>query len=75
MPDVPAEHPQIEAPAVEHQRYPVDDITIPIECELHGLAKNISIHIAYGSILLVNPATTIHGMPMPLAEPLSQSSR
>ena len=28
-------------------------------------AKNISIHVAYGSALLVNPSSTIHGKPMP----------
>ena len=43
----------------------MDDITIPIACELHVRAKNISIHVAYGSILPVNPASTIHGMPIP----------
>ena len=35
VPDAPAEHPQIEAPEVGHQRYPVDDINIPTACELH----------------------------------------
>ena len=34
-PDVQAEHPQIEALVVEHQRYPVDDITMPTARELH----------------------------------------
>ena len=35
-PDVQADqHPQIEASAVDDQRYPVDDITIPTACELH----------------------------------------
>ena len=46
-PDVAAEHPKIEAAVEEHQRYPVDDITIPTACELHVRAKNISIHVAY----------------------------
>ena len=56
---------QIEAPAVEQMRYPVDDITIPTACEVHVRAKNISVHIAYGSALPVNPGSTIHGMPIP----------
>ena len=64
-PDIPAEQPQIEAPAVEHQRYPVDDITIPTACKLHVRAKNISVHVAYGSVLPLNSCTTIHGMPIP----------
>ena len=28
-------------------------------------AKNISIHVAYGSALPLNPCTTIHGRPIP----------
>ena len=27
--------------------------------------KNISVHVAHGSALPVNPASTIHGMPIP----------
>jgi hypothetical protein len=50
---------------VDDQRYPVDDITMPTACELHVRAKNISIHVAYGSALPLNPCTTIHGRPMP----------
>ena len=38
-PDVPAEHPKIEAAAEERQRYPVDDITMTTACELHVGAK------------------------------------
>ena len=34
-PDAPVEHPQIEAPEVEHQRYPIDDINILTACEIH----------------------------------------
>ena len=49
-PDVQAEQqPQIEPTAVDDQRYPVDDITMPTACELHVRAKNISIHVAYRS--------------------------
>ena len=44
----------------------MDDITMPIACELHVRAKNISIHVAYGSALPLNPCTTIHGRPIPL---------
>ena len=40
-----------KATAVDDQRYPVDDITMPTPCELHVRAKNISIHVAYGSAL------------------------
>ena len=43
----------------------MDDITIPITCELHVRVKNISVHVAHGSALPVNPASTIHGMPIP----------
>ena len=64
-PDVQAEQPQIEAPTVDHQRYPVDDITIPTTCELHVRVKNISVHVAHGSALPVNPASTIHEIPIP----------
>ena len=34
-------------------------------CELHERAWNISIHVAYGSALPLNPSTTIHGRPIP----------
>ena len=65
-PDVQVEQPQIEAPPlVEQQRYPVDDITIPTICEFHVRVKNISVHVAHRSALPVNPASTIHGMPIP----------
>jgi len=64
-PDVQAQQLQIEAPAPEQQRYPVDDITIPTTCELHVRVKNISVQVAHGSALPVNPASTIHGMPIP----------
>ena len=65
-PDVQADqHPQIEPTAVDDQRYLVDDITMPTTCELHVRAKNISIHVAYGSALPLNPCTTIHGRPIP----------
>ena len=48
-PDVQAEkQPQIEPTAVDDQRYPVDDVTMPTPCELHVRARNISIHVAYG---------------------------
>ena len=50
---------------MEQQRYPVDDITIPITCELHVGVKNISVHVAHESALPENPASTIHGMPIP----------
>ena len=43
----------------------MDDITIPITCELHVRVKNISVHVAYGSALPVIPSSTIHGMPIP----------
>ena len=65
-PDVQADqHPQIEPTTVDDQRYPVDDITMPTACELHVRAKNISIHVAYGSALPLNPCTTIRGRPIP----------
>src|SRR6185312_12102377 len=65
-PDVQAEQqPQIEPTAVYDQRYPVDDVTMPTLCELHVRARNISIHVAYGSALPLNPSTTIHGRPIP----------
>ena len=65
-PDVQAEQqPQIEPTAVDDQRYPVDDVTMPTPCELHVRARNISIHVAYGSALPLNPSTTIHGRPIP----------
>ena len=38
---------------------------MPIACELHVRAKNISIHVAYGSALPLSPCTTIHGMTIP----------
>ena len=67
VPDVQAKHqPQTEPTAVDDQRYPVDDVTMPTPCELHVRAKNISIHVAYGSALPLNPCTTIHGRPIPL---------
>ena len=51
-PDVQAEQqPQIEPTAVDDQRCPVDDVTMPTPCELHVRARNISIHVAYGSAL------------------------
>ena len=57
-PDVQAEQqPQIEPTAV--------DVTMPTPCELHVRARNISIHVAYGSALPLNPSTTIHGRPIP----------
>ena len=43
----------------------MDDITMPIACELHVRAKNISIHVAYGSALPLSPSTTIHGRLVP----------
>ena len=43
----------------------MDDITIPTTCELHVRVKNISVHVAHVSALPVNPASTIHGMPIP----------
>ena len=43
----------------------MDDITMPTPCELHVRAKNISIRVAYGSALPLNPCTTIHGRPIP----------
>ena len=65
-PDVQADqHPQIEPLVVDDKRYPVDVITMPTACELHVWAKNISIHVAYGSALPLNPCTTIHGRPIP----------
>ena len=60
MPDL-----QAEAPPPEQQRYPVDDITIPTTCELHVRVKNISVHVAHGSALPVNPASIIHEIPIP----------
>ena len=56
---------QAEAPPPEQQRYPVDDITIPTTCELHVRVKNISVQVAHGSALPLNPASTIQGMPIP----------
>ena len=54
-PDVQADqHPQIKPTTVDDQRYPVDDITMPTACELLVRAKNISIHVAYGSALPLN---------------------
>ena len=38
---------------------------MPTPCELHVRARNISIHVAYGSALPLNPSTTIHGRPIP----------
>ena len=65
-PDVQAEQQsQIEPTAVDDQRYPVDDVTMPTPCELHVRARNISIHVAYGSALPLNPSTTIHERPIP----------
>ena len=65
-PDVQAkQQPQIEPTVVDDQRYPVDDVTMPTPCELHVRAKNISIHVAYGSALPLNSCTTIHGRPIP----------
>ena len=43
----------------------MDDITMPTACELHMRAKNISIHVAYGSTLPLSPSTTIHGRSVP----------
>src|SRR6185312_4320810 len=64
--DVQAEQqPQIEPMAVDDQRYPVYEVTMPTPCELHVRARNISIHVAYGSALPLNPSTTIHGRPIP----------
>ncbi|KAG2642541.1 hypothetical protein PVAP13_2KG196112 [Panicum virgatum] len=51
--------------SVDDQRYPVDDVTMPTPCELHVRARNISIHVAYGSALPLNPSTTIHGRAIP----------
>ena len=52
VPDVQADqHPQIEPPVVDDKWYPLDVITMPTACELHVRAKNISIHVAYGSAL------------------------
>ena len=65
-PDVQAEQqPQIEPMVVDDQRYPVDDVTMSTPCELHVRPRNISIHVAYGSALPLNPSTTIHGRPIP----------
>ena len=47
-------------PEGDDQRYPVDDVIMPTLCELHVRARNISIHVAYGSTLPLNPSTTIH---------------
>ena len=38
---------------------------MPTPCELHVRARNISIHVAYGSALPLNPSITIHGRPIP----------
>ena len=38
---------------------------MPTPCELHVRARNISIHVAYGSALPLNPSSTIHGKPIP----------
>ena len=74
-PDVQAEQqPQIDPTAVDDQRYPVDDITMPTACELHVRAKNISVHVAYGSALPLSPLQFMEGR-YPLATPLSQLSR
>ena len=43
----------------------MDDVTMPTPCELHVRARNISIHVAYRSVLPLNPSTTIHGRPIP----------
>ena len=43
----------------------MDDITMPTMCELHVRVKNISIYVAYGSALPLNPCTRIHGWPIP----------
>ena len=43
----------------------MDGVTKPTPCELHVRARNISIHVAYGSALPLNPSTTIHGRPIP----------
>ena len=65
-PDVQVEQqPQIEPTVVDDQRYPVDDVTMPTLCEFHVRARNISIHVAYGSAPPLNPSTTIHGRPIP----------
>ena len=74
-PDVAAEHPEIEAAAEEHPRYLVNDITMPTACELHVRVENISVNVAYGSVLPVIPKSTIYGMPIPLATPSSPLSR
>jgi hypothetical protein len=57
----PGDEPQENVPAVETQRYPVDDITMHTPCELHVKAKNIIALVAYGSALRVIPGGTIHG--------------
>ena len=38
---------------------------MPTPCEIHVRARNISIHVTYGSALPLNPSTTIHGRPIP----------
>ena len=38
---------------------------MPTPCELRVRARNISIHVAYGSALPLDPSTTIHGRLIP----------
>ncbi|PVH36764.1 hypothetical protein PAHAL_6G163500 [Panicum hallii] len=57
----PGDEPQENVPAVDTQRYPVEDITMQTPCELHVKAKNITALAAYRSALPVIPGGTIHG--------------
>jgi hypothetical protein len=55
------DEPPENVPAVDTQRYPVEDITMQTPCELHVKAKNITALAAYRSALPVIPGGTIHG--------------
>ena len=56
-PDVQAEkQPQIEPTAVDDQRYPVDDVTMPTPCELHVRASCASKKYIHSCCIRVSPA-------------------
>ena len=62
----PAIEQATEAAAVEPNADPVDAITVRTQCELRITVKNLSITVAYGMALPVEPGkTTYHGAQIP----------
>ena len=63
------EHPvDTRVPAIQtmaQQRYPVDEITQRIPCDLQSAVKNLTFMVAYGTAMPTQPGDMHHGQEIP----------